>query len=59
MSVNRKDSGPMSRNALNLLIGVLAVAVVAFGIYYFYQESQKPSLEIKVDEQGITVDGNG
>jgi hypothetical protein len=45
----------MSRNTLYLVIGLLAVAVAAFGIYYFYQESQKPSLEIRVDEQGITV----
>jgi len=45
----------MSRNTLNLIVGLLAVAVVAFGIYYFYQETQKPSLEIKVDGQGITV----
>ena len=48
----------MSRNTLYLIIGVLAVVVVAFGIYYFYQQSQRPSLEIKVDGQGITVDGN-
>lgn len=49
----------MSRNALYLLVGVLAVVVVAFGIYFVYQETQKPRLEIRVDEQGITVDGNG
>ncbi len=45
----------MSRNTLYFVIGLLAVVVVAFGIYYFYQESQKPSLEVRVDEQGITV----
>jgi hypothetical protein len=45
----------MSRNTLYLVIGLLAVVVVAFGIYYFSQETQKPSLEIKVDGQGITV----
>jgi hypothetical protein len=45
----------MSRNSLYLLIGVLAVIIVAFGIWYFYQQSQKPSLEIKLDGQGITV----
>ncbi len=45
----------MSRNTLYLVIAVLAVAIAAFGIYYFYQESQRPSLEIKVDGQGITV----
>ena len=57
-SVNQRSS-PMSRNSLYALIGVLAVAVVAFGIYYFYQEQQKPALEIKVNEQGISIDGNG
>jgi hypothetical protein len=31
------------------------VAAVGFAGYYFYQESQKPSLEIKIDGQGITV----
>ncbi|MHB1102300.1 MAG: hypothetical protein ACYC0C_05890 [Devosia sp.] len=49
----------MSRNALYLVIGVLAAVVVAFGIYYFYQETQKPRLEIKLDEQGLSIDGNG
>ena len=45
----------MSRNTLYLVIGLLAVVVVAFGIYFSYQETQQPSLEIKVDGQGITV----
>jgi hypothetical protein len=45
----------MSRNSLYLLLGVLAVIVVGFGIWYFYEQSQKPSLEIKLNGQGITV----
>lgn len=49
----------MSRNTLYAVIAVLAVAVAGFAIYYFYQESQRPGLEIKVDEQGISVNGNG
>jgi len=48
----------MSRNTLYVVIAVLAIAVAGFGIY-FYQESQKPGLEIKVDGQGISVNGNG
>ena len=48
----------MSRNALFAVIAVLAVIVVGFGIYYLYQESQRPALEIKVNEQGISVNGN-
>jgi hypothetical protein len=49
----------MSRNALYLVIGVLAVIVVTFGLYLVYQETQKPKLEIRVDEQGISIDGQG
>ena len=49
----------MSRNMLYAVIAVLAIAVAGFTIYYFYQESQKPGLEIKVDGQGISVNGNG
>jgi hypothetical protein len=49
----------MSRNALFAVIGLLAALVVGFGLYIAYQESQKPSLEIRLDDTGITVDGNG
>jgi hypothetical protein len=45
----------MSRNSLYLVIAVLAVIVAGFGIWYFYQQSQRPSLEVKIDGQGITV----
>lgn len=47
----------MSRGSLYALIAVLAIVVAGFAAYYFYQESQKPSLEIKVDGQGISVNG--
>lgn len=49
----------MSRNTLYAVIAVLAVAVAGFAIYYFYQESQRPGLEIKLDDNGISVNGNG
>lgn len=49
----------MSRNALYLVIGVLTAVVVVFGIYVFYEQTQRPRLEIRVDEQGISIDGNG
>lgn len=45
----------MSKNNLYLVIALLAVAVVGFGIYYFYQEQQKPGISIKVDDQGISI----
>lgn len=49
----------MSRNNLYLVLAVLAAIVVLFGIYYVYQEQQQPQLEIRLDEQGLSVDGNG
>jgi hypothetical protein len=48
----------MSRNGLYLVIAVLLVAVVAFGIYTYQQET-RPGVEIRVDEQGLSIDGNG
>lgn len=49
----------MSRNGLYALIGILAIIVIALGGYMIYQQSQQPSLEIKVDSNGIKVNGNG
>ena len=49
----------MTRSSLYTVIAVLAAIAVGFGIYIAYQESQKPALEIRVDEGGIKIDGNG
>lgn len=49
----------MNRNSLYAIIAVLAIAVAGFAIYSMYQESQKPGLEIKIDDKGLSVNGNG
>jgi hypothetical protein len=49
----------MTRTSLYAVIGVLAAIAIALGIYIAYQQSQQPSLQIKVDKSGISVDGNG
>jgi hypothetical protein len=49
----------MSRNGLYALIGLLVIIVIALGGYMLYQQSQKPSLEVRVDSNGIHVNGNG
>ncbi|WP_156342941.1 hypothetical protein [Devosia sp. A16] len=49
----------MTRSSLYTIIAVLAALVVGFGIYFAYQQSQKPALEIRVDQGGIKIDGNG
>ena len=48
----------MTRNSLYLLIGALLVVAIGLGIY-IYNEQTKPGLEIRVDQNGLTVDGNG
>jgi hypothetical protein len=48
----------MSRNGLYAVIAILLVAIVAFGIYT-YQQQSRPGIEVRVDEQGISIDGNG
>lgn len=49
----------MSRSGLYTLIGVLVIAVAALGGYLIYDQSQKPKLEIRLDQSGIQVQGNG
>lgn len=49
----------MSRNGLYVLIGLLALIVVGLVGYMVYQQSQEPALEIKLDKNGIQVNGNG
>lgn len=46
----------MNRNTLYLLIGLLVVGLVVVG-YLYYQESQS-GVQIKIGEQGISIDGN-
>ncbi len=46
----------MDRNILLILIGALAVVAVVAG-YLYYQERQS-GIEIQIDEQGISVEGN-
>lgn len=47
----------MNRNGLYLVIAVLAVAVIGMGIY-LYREESKPGVEIKIGEDGISVQEN-
>lgn len=47
----------MNRSGLYAVIAILIIAVVGFGIYT-YQQQSKPALEVRVDGQGLTVNGN-
>lgn len=49
----------MSRNGLYAVIAILVIAVAAFAIYTYQQEQARPGVEVRVDETGISIDGNG
>jgi len=48
----------MTRTTLYALIAVLVAVVVALGAY-IYQQQNRPGVEIRVDEKGLSVQGNG
>jgi hypothetical protein len=48
----------VSRSSLYIIIGALIALVLAFGVYLVWQENQRPGLEIRLNDQGISVDGN-
>jgi hypothetical protein len=48
----------VNRNALYMIIGALIVVVAGFS-YYAWQEEKKPDgVEIRVDEQGLSIQEN-
>ncbi len=49
----------MSRNGLYAVIVILLVAIVGFGIYTYQQQQARPGIEVRIDEQGVSIDGNG
>jgi hypothetical protein len=58
-NVSRFSWNTMSRNGLYALIGMLMLIVVGLVGYMIYQQSQEPSLEIRLDSNGVQVTGNG
>lgn len=48
----------MPQNSLYLIIGALAVVVVALGVYVYQQESRPKGVELKVDDNGISIQQN-
>ena len=52
---SKKDTQAMNRNALYLIIGVLAVAAAVFG-YQYYQDQQKTGIELSVGGSGISIE---
>ncbi|MDV3252719.1 hypothetical protein DevBK_15375 [Devosia sp. BK] len=49
----------MSRNGLYALVAVLAIAVIGFAVYTYQQQQARPGVEVRIDQQGVSIDGNG
>ena len=47
----------MSRNGLYGLVIVLVAALAGLG-FYVYQQQSRPGIEVRVDNNGISIDGN-
>ncbi|WP_377292729.1 hypothetical protein [Rhizobium sp. SG2393] len=48
----------MNKNALYLIIGALIVVVAGFSYYAYEKEKQPDGVEIKIGQDGVSVQGN-
>ena len=48
----------MNRNSLYLVIGALVAAIVVLGGYLYRQETKPQGVELKIDDNGISIQKN-
>lgn len=48
----------MSRNALYMAIGALAVIVVVLAVYAYQQATKPKGIELEIDDSGISIQQN-
>ena len=48
----------MKQNTLYLVIGALVVVVIALGIYVYREQTRPKGVELKIDDQGISIQRN-
>ncbi|MCO5063410.1 MAG: hypothetical protein M9924_03240 [Rhizobiaceae bacterium] len=48
----------MNQNTLYLLLGVLLAAVIVMGLYIWRQESKPDGVELRIDQNGVSVEQN-
>ncbi|MCV3241306.1 hypothetical protein [Mesorhizobium sp. ZC-5] len=46
----------MNQNVLYLIIGALAVIVIALGVYVYQKESEPSGVEMRIDDSGISIE---
>lgn len=47
-----------NQNTLYLIIGALAVGLIALGIYVYREETKPAGVELRIDESGVSVKEN-
>ena len=53
-----KDFETMKRNFLYLICGAVGVAIVIFGYQYYQNRQKSDGVEIKIDDNGISIQKN-
>ncbi|MBA1142618.1 hypothetical protein [Mesorhizobium neociceri] len=48
----------MKQNTLYLVIGALAVVVIALGAYIYHEQTKPKGVELKIDDKGISIQQN-
>ncbi|AZO21702.1 MULTISPECIES: hypothetical protein [unclassified Mesorhizobium] len=48
----------MKQNLLYLIIGALAVVVIALGVYIYREQTRPKGVELKIDDKGISIQQN-
>ncbi|WOC16447.1 hypothetical protein [Pseudochrobactrum sp. MP213Fo] len=48
----------MNRNGLYILLGALIVVIIGFAAYTYQQESKPKGVELKIGEQGVSIEQN-
>ena len=46
----------MTRNMLNILVGILVLVIVVIGYLYYEETRARSGVEIKIDEHGVTME---
>lgn len=59
MEGSKRQELQLTRTSLYGVIAILVIALVVFGFYTYQQQQARPGIEVRVDEQGISIDGNG
>lgn len=48
----------MNKNGLYILLGAMIVVIIGFTYYTYQQESKPKGVELKIGEQGVSIEQN-